>query len=91
MNKREIIKEIRDVVEGRSGYQYISVAKKTEGKGWEITGGGLGWPVMENFGAEDMIFRHDRNSCTLHEAECELDARIWGIEPWEAEKVILKK
>ena len=85
MNKREIIKEIRDVVSGNSKYQYIAISKRE--KGYEIVEKGLsnlGPPLLsnrsrlllENFNEDDMLFRHTRNFCTLREAEKLLEAKI---------------
>ena len=82
MNKRELLKEIKGVMQGDSGAQWIAVAKK--GRGWEIVGSGLGRPLRENFDDEDMLFRHVCNECTLAEAEealqSELIAADWRVE-----------
>ena len=80
MNKKEIIKKIKEVVSGCNGWEYIAVAKKANGRGYEIVGGGLGCPVRENYGPDDMLFIHDRNDCTLREAEELLEEEIWNAE-----------
>jgi len=80
MNKKETIREIRDVVEGNSVYDFIAVAKKEKGRGYKIVGSGLGYPVSENYNARDMMFRHSMNECTLAEAEELLKVKMRKVE-----------
>ena len=80
MNKKEIIRKIKEVVSGCDGWQYIVVTKKANGRGYEIVGGGLGRPLQINFDAGDMLFRHTQNDCTLREAEELLEAELWNAE-----------
>ena len=76
MNKKEIIKEIRDVKIGNSKYNFI-VVHKSPGKkkgGWSFCGG-WGQPVGP-FKKGEMAFEHNWKSCSLREAKILLNEHL---------------
>ncbi|MDI6886969.1 MAG: hypothetical protein QMD22_11665 [archaeon] len=77
MKKKDMLKRIRDVLQG-CDEQWIAVAKK--GRSWVIVGSGLGVPLRENFDDADLLFKHDRNECTLAEAEEAFESELIAAE-----------
>lgn len=71
MQKKEIIREIRDVMSGNSGHTWIIV--RHDSKSWEIAGSGIGNFSKDNLEKGDMFFEHVCNDMTLKEAEEELN------------------
>ena len=74
MNKKEIVRQIRDVVKGSSPFDYIVV--NIGERSWKIVDKGIGKPSEKNDNGEDILFCHDRNNCTFKEAEYLLDSKI---------------
>lgn len=74
MTKREIIKEVRDIVTGQHGHEAIQVSKT-----------GRSWNVYTSFASvikncvqsesNSIMFHHDRNSATLAEIEAEFNQK----------------
>ena len=78
MKKGEIIKQIKNVVEGNSTVEWIGIVKR--GENWKIVGAGLipsgTYPREDHFENDVMFFEHDRNECTFAEAKELLEAKI---------------
>ena len=75
MNKKEILRTIRDVLQGDHGHQWVAVRK--EGRSWKVVASGMGKPYYGDFDAETVLFRHDGNRCTLKEAEEKLERELF--------------
>jgi len=71
MNRTEIIQQIKALAEGITVWDYIVVSK--DGECYTIVGRGIGEPIREEYAMEDMIFLHDRDFCSLDDAEDLLD------------------
>lgn len=67
MTKRQVVKEIRDVMVGTSAYECIGVNKLA--KGWEVY-------TSNNDPHMDMCFHHCCNEMTLKEAEMWLNEKM---------------
>ncbi len=72
MTKREVIKEVRDIVTGNHGHEAIQVYK--EGHSWKT------YTSFEsvirncvNDEHDSIMFKHDRNNATLTEIEMEFN------------------
>jgi hypothetical protein len=74
MTAREMLREVRDVLSGRSPMQYVVFRRV--GRRWKRIDWGLGIPLRENYPVDALIFRHDRNTCTLEEAKREVEREL---------------
>ena len=74
MTKKEMIRKVRDVIVGNTAMQYAVFRKK--GRRWYQVDCGLGIPLRENYPPDCLIFRHDRNECTIDEAKYEVEREI---------------
>jgi Fe-S-cluster containining protein len=74
MTKKEMIRKVRDVIEGNTAMQYAVFRRK--GRRWHLVDWGLGIPLRENYPSDCLIFRHDRNECTIEEAKREVEREL---------------